>query len=81
MEATNSLYFEHKGIKYSASVKEDITTEPKILFISPDETQEIGKDLKFELISGEWVGPESLRKNFPDTYESVLKAIKVAGYI
>ena len=31
MEQTNSLYFEHKGTKYSATVKEDITTEPKIL--------------------------------------------------
>jgi len=81
MEATNSIYFEHKGRKYSAAIREDITTEPKILYVSPSEADEIGKDIKFELVAGEWIGPESLKKNFPETYSSILKAIEVAGYI
>lgn len=81
MESTNSLYFEHKGTKYSAAVKEDITTDPKILLISPDELDDLGKDIKFELIEGTWVGPESLRTEFPQTYESFLKAIQVSGYV
>src|SRR5215203_4865457 len=61
MEQTNSLYFEHKGTKYSATVKEDITTEPKILLICPNETEEPGKEIKFELSGTEWVGPEALK--------------------
>ena len=81
MEQTNSLYFEHKGAKYSATVKEDITTDPKILLICPDETDEPAKEIKFELIGSEWVGPKSLQSDFPETYESLLKAIKVAGYL
>ena len=80
MEQTNSLYFEHKGTKYSATVKEDIATEPKILLISPDELEELGKEIKFELIGGEWVGPESLKNEFPETYNSFLKAIQVSDY-
>ena len=81
MEQTNSLYFQHKGTKYSATVKEDITTDPKILLISPDETDETAKEIKFELKESEWVGPESLQNEFPETYQSLLKAIKVAGYL
>lgn len=81
MEQTNSLYFEHKGTKYSATVKEDITTEPKILLICPDETDEPAKEIKFELQGSEWVGPETLKNEFPETYESLMKAIKVAGYL
>ena len=75
MEQTNSLYFEHKGTKYSATVKEDITTDPKILLISPDETDEPAKEIKFELKESEWVGPESLQNEFPETYQSLLIAI------
>jgi hypothetical protein len=80
MEQTNSLYFEHKGTKYSATVKEDIATEPKILIISPSELDELGQEIKFELIGGEWVGPQSLQNQFPETYNSFLKAIQVSDY-
>ena len=81
MEGTNSLYFEHKGTKYAATITEDISTDPKILLISPNETEELGNEIKFQLTSGEWEGPEQLKKEFPETYQSILKAIEVAGYI
>ncbi len=81
MEQTNSLFFEHRGKKYIATVKEDITTEPKILLICPNETEEPGKEIKFELSGGEWVGPETLKKEFPETYESLIKAIKEIDYL
>ena len=81
MEPTNSLYFEHNGAKYTATVMEDITTDPKILLISPKETKELGKEIKFELVSSEWVGPQWIKDQFPDTYNSLLKAIGVAGYL
>jgi len=81
MEQTNSLYFDHKGTKYSATVKEDIGTEPKILLICPNGVEEAGKELRFELIDGEWVGPQSVNEEFPETYASILTAIKAASYI
>ncbi len=81
MENTNSLYFEHKGTKYSATVKEDITTDPKILIISPDGLDDLGKDIRFELVGTEWKGPQSLITEFPETYQSLLKAIQVASYL
>ncbi len=80
MEQTNSIYFEHKGTKYSATVSEDITTDPKILIISPNETEELGKEIKFESINGEWLGPQSLKNELPETYESFLRALKAADY-
>ena len=80
MEPTNSIYFEHNGTKYSATVCEDITTDPKILIITPNETEELGKEIKFESISGAWVGPESIKYDFPATYDSFLAAIKAADY-
>lgn len=81
MEQTNSLFFEHKGKKYSATVKEDITTEPKILVICPNETEEPAKEIKFQLQGSEWVGPESLKKEFPETYDSLITAINEIGYL
>ena len=81
MENTNSVYFEHQGTKYSATVKEDITTDPKILLISPSELDELGNDIRFELIGTEWKGPQELKEKFPATYESLLKAISVANYL
>jgi hypothetical protein len=81
MESTNSVYFEHKGVKYAASVQEDITTDPKTILITPTGLTEIGNEIRFELVTGEWIGPKSLKREFSDTYESILKAIKVAGYV
>jgi hypothetical protein len=81
MEHTNSLYFEHQGTKYSATVKEDIFTDPKILLISPNELDDLGKDIKFQLTGTEWIGPESLKNEFPETYNSLLKAISVSNYL
>ncbi len=80
MEPSSSIYFEHKGTKYSATVSEDITTDPKILIITPKEIDELGKEIKFESIAGEWVGPRSIKDEFPETYESFLTAIEAADY-
>lgn len=80
MELSNSIYFIHNGENISATVKEDITTDPKILLVSPNETEKVGKDLKFEWISGAWVGPDNLKTDFPETYESILSAINKANY-
>lgn len=81
MELSNSIYFEHNSEQMSATVKEDITTDPKILLITPNETEDLGADLKFELIGGEWVGPEELREKFSETYASILNGINKANYI
>jgi hypothetical protein len=81
MEQTNSIYFEHNGIKYSATVKEDIGTEPKILLIYPNEVDDIDKELKFQSIDGEWVGPQMVKDQFPETYTSLLTALKAADYV
>jgi hypothetical protein len=81
METTNSLYFEHRGKKYAATIKEDISTDPKIILISPNEIDELGHEIKFQLTAGEWSGPERLKNEFPETYESILKAIEISGYI
>ncbi|HVG17168.1 MAG TPA: hypothetical protein VM935_19505 [Chitinophagaceae bacterium] len=81
MEQTNSVYFEHNGGKYSATVKEDIGTEPKVLLITPNDVEELDGELKFESIEGEWVGPQKIRDEFPETYASLLRAIKAADYV
>ena len=80
MELSNSIYFEHKGSKISATVKEDIATDPKLLFVTPNETDELGQELKFEWRTNEWVGPDELKKNFPETYNSMLSGINNANY-
>jgi hypothetical protein len=81
MEQTNSVYFEHQGKKFSATVNEDIGTEPKILIITPNQAEGLDEQLKFESIDGEWVGPDKIKDEFPETYASLLRAIKAADYV